>query len=123
MKRISFPTQTKLEVKSMATVVGLFDNTAQAQTAVEQLRSFGVATNNISVAMQSGQAATTETVTDVDTGGSGVVTGAVGGGVLGGLAGLLVGIGAIAIPGIGPLAVGGPLATTLIGAGVGAAAG
>ena len=109
----------------MATVVGLFETTAQAQAAVEQLRSSGIAPGDISVAMQSGQAGAAETVTTTDTtgGGGGVVTGAVGGGVLGGLAGLLVGIGAIAIPGIGPLAVGGPLATTLIGAGVGAAAG
>jgi hypothetical protein len=63
-----------------------------------------------------------ETTVTKDTAG-GIVTGAVGGGVLGGLAGLLVGIGAIAIPGLGALVVAGPVATTLIGAGVGAAAG
>src|SRR6478609_8415847 len=108
----------------MATVVGLFENTTQAQSAVEQLRASGISPSDISVAMQTGEATTTQTVaTDTGTGGGGVVTGAVGGGVLGGLAGLLVGIGAIAIPGVGPLAVGGPLATTLIGAGIGAAAG
>jgi len=111
----------------MATVVGLFDNSAQAQTAVEQLRANGVPSNDIGVAMRSGDAAntvttTTDTTVAKDTG-SGIVTGAVGGGVLGGLAGLLVGIGAIAIPGLGALVVAGPVATTLIGAGVGAAAG
>lgn len=108
----------------MATVVGLFENTAQAQTAVEQLRSSGIDANNISVAMRSTETADTTTeVTTTDGGGAGgAVTGAVGGGLLGGLAGLLVGVGAIAIPGIG-LTAGGPLAAALVGAGIGAAAG
>jgi len=61
----------------------------------------------------------------------GATTGAVAGGVLGGLTGLLVGIGALAIPGIGPVIAGGALAsafglgggTAVAGAGIGAAAG
>ena len=52
-----------------------------------------------------------------------VGAGAVGGGVLGGLAGLLVGVGALAIPGIGPLLAAGPLAATLAGGALGATAG
>src|SRR5688500_5244328 len=108
----------------MATVEGLFDSTAQAQAAVEQLRSSGVNASDIGVAMRSAAGTTeTEVVTDVDAGGGGAVTGAVGGGVLGGLAGLLVGIGALAIPGVGPVVAAGPLATTLVGAGIGAATG
>ena len=105
----------------MATVVGLFDSSAQAQSAIEQLRAAGVPSEHISLAMQdrSEAAAVAE-----DTGvGTGVATGAVGGGILGGLAGLLVGIGALAIPGIGPLVAAGPLAATLLGAGIGAATG
>jgi len=61
----------------------------------------------------------------------GAGAGAVGGGVLGGVLGLLVGVGALAIPGIGPVLAAGPLAaalgtagaSTLVGAGVGAATG
>src|SRR3954470_12274335 len=57
--------------------------------------------------------------------------GAVGGGLLGGLTGLLVGIGALAIPGIGPVVAGGALATAfglgggtaVAGAGIGAGGG
>jgi hypothetical protein len=45
------------------------------------------------------------------------------GGLFGGAAGWLVGIGALAIPGIGPIVAAGALATTLGGAAVGAAAG
>src|SRR5690349_233555 len=105
----------------MATVVGLFDNSAQAQAAIEQLRAAGVPSENISLAMRDRNEAT---AIAEDTGvGTGVATGAVGGGILGGLAGLLIGIGALAIPGIGPIIAAGPLAATLLGAGVGAAAG
>src|SRR5262249_39837932 len=58
-------------------------------------------------------------------------TGVVGGGLLGGVVGWLVGIGALAIPGIGPVVAGGALATAfgiaggtaVAGAGIGAAAG
>jgi len=52
--------------------------------------------------------------------------GAVTGTVLGGLGGLLVGLGALALPGIGPVIIAGELATlgtTAAGAGVGAVAG
>ncbi len=45
------------------------------------------------------------------------------GAVLGGAAGLLAGIGALAIPGVGPVVATGALAATLAGAGVGAAVG
>jgi hypothetical protein len=55
----------------------------------------------------------------------------VGGGMLGGVIGLLVGVGALAIPGIGPVLAGGALASVLgvaagtaaAGAGIGAATG
>lgn len=62
---------------------------------------------------------------------AGAATGAVAGGILGGLTGLLIGIGALAIPGIGPVVAGGALAsafgmgggTAVAGAGIGAATG
>jgi hypothetical protein len=47
----------------------------------------------------------------------------VGGGVLGGAAGLLVGLGALAIPGFGPILAAGPLAAALAGSAIGATAG
>lgn len=53
----------------------------------------------------------------------GAATGAVAGGILGGLAGLLVGVGALAIPGIGPVVASGIWASTLGTAGATAAAG
>jgi hypothetical protein len=45
------------------------------------------------------------------------------GAAIGGLGGLLVGLGALAIPGIGPVVAAGPLLAALTGAGVGAVTG
>ena len=53
----------------------------------------------------------------------GAVAGAGTGGVAGGTLGLLVGLGALAIPGLGPLIAAGPLLAALSGAAVGAAVG
>lgn len=50
-------------------------------------------------------------------------TGALAGGTLGGLTGLLVGVGALAIPGVGPIIAAGPIASSLIGAVAGAGLG
>ena len=53
----------------------------------------------------------------------GAVAGASTGGVIGGTLGWLAGLGALAIPGIGPLIAAGPILAALSGAAVGAAAG
>jgi hypothetical protein len=53
----------------------------------------------------------------------GVTTGAGAGAVLGGTLGLLAGIGALAIPGVGPLIAAGPVVGALAGAGTGGIAG
>ncbi len=51
------------------------------------------------------------------------ITGAATGGLLGGTLGLLAGIGALAIPGVGPLIAAGPLLAALSGAAAGATVG
>jgi hypothetical protein len=53
----------------------------------------------------------------------GAVTGASTGGVIGGALGWVAGIGALAIPGVGPFIAAGPIIAALSGAAVGAAAG
>jgi len=53
----------------------------------------------------------------------GAAAGASSGAVLGGTLGLLAGIGALAIPGVGPLIAAGPIMATLAGMGVGGAVG
>jgi hypothetical protein len=108
-------------------VVGLFETRDAAQRAVNELSARGFTRERVSVAMRDRDEAarladTTGTETTEAAG-----TGAVGGGILGGLAGLLVGLGALTVPGVGPVLAAGPLAaalgTTLAGAGIGAAAG
>ncbi|MBD2102936.1 general stress protein [Leptolyngbya sp. FACHB-261] len=114
--------------------VGVFSSYAQAEQAVRELRTAGFSMDDVSVVARDaerGQRMAGADVTDERGLGNkadeGAGAGATTGGVLGGLAGLLVGIGALAIPGIGPVmtagALGTALATTAAGAGIGAAAG
>jgi hypothetical protein len=120
------------------TVVGLFDTAAEAQSVVQELINSGFQRNDISLVANDAKgeyANYREASREVGATGSstaeGAGAGAVGGGVLGGVFGLLVGVGALAIPGIGPVLAAGPLAaalgaagaSTLVGAGIGAAAG
>jgi hypothetical protein len=53
----------------------------------------------------------------------GATAGAASGGALGGTLGLLAGIGALAIPGVGPLIAAGPIVGALAGMGIGGAVG
>lgn len=105
------------------TVVGLFRDTAQVERAIRDLKAAGFSDNQIGILMQH-RAEERRLATDTGTkAGEGAAAGAVGGGVLGGVIGLLAGVGALAIPGIGPIIAGGALASTLAGAGIAAAAG
>ncbi|MCW5852089.1 MAG: general stress protein, partial [Anaerolineae bacterium] len=105
----------------MRTVVGLFETRDQARQAVSALRNAGFMADDISVVMRDRSEAQ-QMAQDVGAGDA-TAAGVVGGGLLGGLAGLLVGIGALAIPGIGPLIAAGPLAATLAGGAIGAVTG
>jgi hypothetical protein len=116
------------------TVIGLFDTFSEAQSVVQELVNSGFSRNDISLLANDARGEYANMRTVGDEGGSaaeGAGAGAVGGGVLGGVLGLLVGVGALAIPGIGPVLAAGPLAaalgtagaSTLVGAGIGAAAG
>jgi hypothetical protein len=123
------------EIIMAKTVVGLFDTTAEAQSVVQELINNGFERNDISLVANDarGEYANYRAVGDTteSSAAEGAGAGAVGGGVLGGVLGLLVGVGALAIPGIGPVLAAGPLAaalgaagaSTLVGAGIGAAAG
>jgi hypothetical protein len=107
------------------TVAGVFNNPSDAEKALNALKDAGFTPDQVSVVAKD----TRETQTMVersDMAGaetSGVAAGAFLGGVTGGIAGWLVGIGALAIPGIGPIVAAGAIATTLGGAAVGAVAG
>lgn len=104
-------------------IVGVFTTEHEASAAIEALKQHGFRTDDISVIARNPQAAEAvreETGTRAP---EGIASGAATGGVLGGVTGLLIGIGALAIPGIGPIIAAGPIAATLAGAAVGAGTG
>jgi uncharacterized protein (TIGR02271 family) len=114
---------TQDSTTTQGTVVGLFKNQVDAERAIERLKQAGFTENQIGVAMRD-RSQQKELMEGTGTqAAEGAATGAISGGVLGGVIGLLAGVGALAIPGIGPIIAGGALASTLAGAGIGAAAG
>lgn len=104
-------------------IVGVFYTEHEASRAIEDLKSHGFLTEDISVIARNKrdvEAISDETGTKAP---EGMASGAATGGILGGVTGLLAGIGALAIPGIGPIIAAGPIAATLTGAAVGAGTG
>src|SRR5687767_13430366 len=96
---------------------------AQATTIVEQLKAAGFSNNDIS-ALLPDKAGTRDFAHEQHTKApEGAATGAATGGVLGGALGWLAGIGALAIPGLGPFIAAGPIMAALSGAAVGASVG
>jgi uncharacterized protein (TIGR02271 family) len=116
--------KAKSEASSQkGTVVGLFHNQSDAERAIQRLKEYGFSENQIGVALKD-RKRQDELIEGTGTqAAEGAAAGALGGGVLGGVIGLLAGVGALAIPGVGPIIAGGTLASTLAGAGIGAAAG
>jgi len=104
----------------------MYDRYEDAQKVVHDLEASGVATSEISmISNAEGRTASTSTPSgDVPTHAPGAGgTGAVAGTAIGGGLGLAAGLGALAIPGVGPVVAAGWLIATLAGAGIGAAAG
>jgi hypothetical protein len=107
-------------------IAGLFRSQADAERAVRDLKDAGFAKSRIGVAMQDreGQRELAESTGGTTSpAGEGATAGALNEGILGGVVGLLAGVGALTIPGVGPIIAGGALASALAGAGIGAAAG
>jgi hypothetical protein len=101
----------------------IFPSRSEAEIAVNQLTAAGFSSQDVSVLMAD-KAGTRDFATEKNTKApEGTTTGAGVGGTIGGTIGLLAGIGAIAIPGVGPLIAAGPIMATLAGLGVGGAVG
>jgi len=95
----------------------------QAETIVERLQSSGFAPSEISVLLPDTQGAHDFGHVKATKAPEGASAGAVTGGTVGGVLGLLMGIGSLAIPGVGPFIAAGPIMAALSGAAVGATAG
>jgi len=104
-------------------VFGIAKTENQAISIANQLQSAGFSANDISVLFPD-KTGTRDFAHEQHTKApEGAATGAGGGAVLGGALGWMVGIGALAIPGLGPFIAAGPIMAALAGAGAGAAAG
>ena len=108
----------------MKTIVGLFDDFAQARSAAVELERMGVSHNDISVLANNETEAHGSNTAPINQGMGHAVTKDAGvGAEIGGVLGLLAGISLFVVPGLGFLAGAGWLAGMLTGAGIGAVAG
>jgi hypothetical protein len=104
-------------------VFGIFRDTVSVGGALNALRAAGFRNTDVSVLMPE-NAGTKDFVHHKDTKApEGAATGAASGAVLGGVLGWVVGIGALAIPGLGPFIAAGPIMAMLAGAGAAGIAG
>jgi len=107
----------------MSKVVGSYHSENEAINAIEDLKAQGYRSEDISV-LSKDKSETQHVAEETGTlDGEGAATGAVTGGALGGLGGVLAGIGALAIPGVGPIVAAGPIVAGLTGAAAGAGVG
>jgi hypothetical protein len=103
-----------------AAAFGIFANIGNAEAAIDGLTMAGFSNQALSVLLSDKDEAkvlATEKASEAATAGAGI------GGVVGGALGLLAGIGALALPGVGPFIAAGPIMASLAGLGVGGAVG
>jgi hypothetical protein len=104
-------------------VFGIYTAAAQTERAVNALIEAGFSSQDVSVLMPDQQSTREFAVKKETKAPEGAAAGATTGGALGGALGVLVGLGSLAIPGIGPLVAAGPLVAGLAGLGAGGAVG
>ena len=102
---------------------GLYSDPAAAERGIRRFRDSGYESERIGIISRDRDEAKDVAENTGASAAAGAATGAVAGGLLGGLTGLLVGIGALAIPGIGPVVGAGALAAMLGGTAVGVSVG
>src|ERR1043165_3150974 len=104
-------------------VFGLYASVDQAERAVDSLVGAGFSNADVSVLMADNQGSKDFAHEKQTKAPEGTTTGVAAGGAIGGTLGLLAGIGALAIPGLGPFIAAGPIMGALAGAGAGGAVG
>src|ERR1051325_10384425 len=108
---------------SKSSVFGIVKTHAQAEQIVEGLQRAGFDSSEISILLPDTEGKHDIGHVKATKAPEGATTGAATGGVTGGVLGLLAGIGALAIPGVGPLIAAGPIMAALSGAAIGATTG
>ena len=101
----------------------IFTTTASAEAAVDRLTMAGLTNHDVSVLLCD-KGEPRDFVTEQNTKApEGATAGAGVGGMVGGTLGFLVGLGVLAVPGLGPLIVAGPILASLAGLGIGGTVG
>lgn len=111
-----------MALKNIA-VFGIYPDQLTAEDAVDTLKNAGFRNTDISVLFPDNQGTKDFAHEKHTKAPEGAVTGGSSGAVIGGALGWLAGIGALAIPGVGPFIAAGPLMAVLGGIGVGTAIG
>jgi hypothetical protein len=104
-------------------VFGIYPTATNAEMAVDRLVASGYSNQDVSVLMADAYTAKEFAHEKNTKAPEGATAGVTTGGLIGGTLGLLAGIGALAIPGIGPLIAAGPIMAALAGLGAGGAVG
>jgi hypothetical protein len=104
-------------------VFGIYATVSTAEAAVDHLIARGFTNSAISVLLPDDERTRAFAHEKSTKAPEGTAAGVTTGGAVGGTLGLLAGIGALAIPGVGPLIAAGPIMAALAGLGVGGAVG
>jgi hypothetical protein len=108
---------------SNTAVFGIYRSGEQAEQAVDKIIAAGFPSGNISVLLPDSRSTKDFAHEKATKAPEGAATGVTAGGVIGGTLGILAGVGALAIPGLGPFIAAGPIMAGLAGLGVGGAVG
>ena len=104
-------------------VFGIYATPTTAENGVDHLLTLGFANSAISVLLPDDETTRAFAHEKKTKAPEGATAGVATGGIIGGTLGLLAGVGALAIPGIGPFIAAGPIVSALAGLGAGGAVG
>lgn len=110
-------------MKDNKAVFGIYKSRGAVENGVTTLKNNGFRTSDISVLLPQESGSQDVVHTRETKAPEGAAAGAGAGALLGGTLGLLAGIGALAVPGVGPFIAAGPILASLAGIGVGGAVG
>ena len=103
---------------------GVYPDRVSFERGLEALRAANFRNSDISAILPDRDHTTKDLAHEINSKApEGIATGAGAGAVVGGVLGWLIGLGAIAIPGVGPLVAAGPIVAALAGAGAAGATG
>jgi len=104
-------------------VLGIYTSRSAVESGIIHLREAGFASTDVSILLPENLGPKELATQKATKAPEGTAAGAGSGAVIGGALGWLVGIGALAIPGLGPFIAAGPIMAALAGIGVGGAVG